>query len=163
MENIQTELDKHNSDTNIIQTELDEHNSDMDKIQTGLDYCITDIGDAQLELIGDMDNVQNKLNKYISDNKSNWYLLPNEIQLKIVRAVLQQCNSKAYHICFTFAILNLVNKKINELTQKCKDNLARIHFNPELLPKPKSGKHIVSIKSLIQSFGSFSGIVLEMK
>ena len=79
MENIQTELDKHNSDMNIIQTELDEHNSDMDKIQTGLDYCITDIGDAQLELIDDMDNVQNKLNKYISDNKSNWYLLPNEI------------------------------------------------------------------------------------
>ena len=61
MENIQTELDKHNSDMNIIQTELDEYNSDMDKMQTGLDDCITDIGDAQLELIGDMDDVQNKL------------------------------------------------------------------------------------------------------
>ena len=44
----------------------------MDKIQTELDECITDIGDSQLELIGDTDDVQKKLNNYISDNKSNW-------------------------------------------------------------------------------------------
>ena len=43
----------------------------MDIIQTELDKCITDIGDTQTKLMGDMDDVQNELNKYISDNKSN--------------------------------------------------------------------------------------------
>ena len=157
------EYDEPISDTDNIQTELDEHNSDMDNIQAELDECITDIGDARTELMGDMDNVQNELDKYISDNKSNWNLLPNEIWLKIIRAVLQQSDFKANHICFTFATLNLVNKRFNELTQKCKDNLPRIYCNPELFPKPKSGKHIVSIQSLIRKFGSFSGIVLEIK
>ena len=177
MDNIQTELDEHNSNTdnrlteldehnsNIdnIQTELDQHNSDMDNIQAELDECITDIGNARTELMGDMDDVQNELDKYISDNKSNWNLLPNEIWLKIIRALLQQCDFKANHACFTFATLNLVNKRFNELTQKCKDNLPRVYCNPELLPKPKSGRHIVCIQSLIRKFDSFSGAVLEIK
>ena len=114
MDSIQTELDEHNSDMGNIQTELDEHNSDMDNIQTEVDECITDIG-----------HVQNELDKYISNNKSNWNLLPNEMWLKIIRAVLQQCDFKANHTCFTFATLNLVNKRFNELTQKCKDNLPK--------------------------------------
>ena len=59
-----------------------------------------------------------ELDKYISDSKSNWNLLPNEIWLKILRAVLQQCDFKANHICFTLANLNLLNKIFNELTQK---------------------------------------------
>ena len=61
MDNIQTELDKHNSDMDEIrktdldehnsdigniQTEVDKHNSDMDKIQIELDECITDIADT---------------------------------------------------------------------------------------------------------------------
>ena len=66
-------------------------------------------------------------------------------------------------ICLTFVTLNLKNKRFNELTQKRKDNLPRIYCNSELLPKPKSGKYIVSIHSLIQKFGSFCGIVLEIK
>ena len=126
MGNIQTELDKHNSDMDNIQPELDEHNSDMDNIQTELDKynygmndipteldeCITDIGNTRTEFMGDMDDVQNELDKYISDNKSNWNLLPHEIWLKMIRAVLQQCNFKANHICFTFAALNLVKKDL---------------------------------------------------
>ena len=59
--------------------------------------------------------------------------------------------------------LNLVNKRFNELTQKCRDNLPRIYCNSELLQKLKSGKHIVSIQSLIRKFGSFSGVVLAIK
>ena len=44
----------------------------MDNIQTELDECITDIGDnTRTELTGDMDDVENELDKYISDNKSN--------------------------------------------------------------------------------------------
>ena len=113
--------------------------------------------------MGDMDDVHNELDKYISDNNSNWNLLQNEIWLKIIRAVLQQCVFKANHICFKFATLNLVNKRFNELPQKFKDNLPRIYYNPELLPKPKSEKYIVSIQSLIQKFGCFSSIVLEIK
>ena len=103
------EYDKPISDTDNIQTELDEHNSDMDNIKTELDECITDIGDVRTELMGNMSNVQNGLDKHISDNKSNWNLLPKEIWLKIIRAVLQQCDFKANHTCFTFATLNLVN------------------------------------------------------
>ena len=143
MDNMQTELDEHNSDMDYIRAELDEHNSDMANIQTELHECITDI-----EFMGDMDDVQNELDKYISDNKSNWNVLQNEIWLKIIRTVQQQCDFKANHICSTFATSNLVNKRFNELTQKCKDNLPRIYCNPELLPKPKSGKHIFSIQSL---------------
>ena len=126
-DNIQTELDEHNSDMVNMQTEFDKHNSDLDNIQTELDGCITDIGDAQTELMGDMDDVQNELDKYISDIKSNWNLLPDEIWLKIIKAVLQQCDFKANHICFTFAALNLINKRFNELTQKFKDNLPRTY------------------------------------
>ena len=163
MDNIQTELDEHNSDLYNIQTELDQHNSDMDNIQTELEKCITDIGDAQTELMDDINDAQTELDKCISENKSNWNLLPNEIWLKIIRAVLQQCDFKANHLCFTFATLNLVNKRFNELTQKRKDNLPRVYYNPEFLPKPKSGKHIVSTQSLIRKFGSFSGFVLEIK
>ena len=129
IDNIQTELDEHTSDMDNIQTELDEHNSHKDNIQTELDECITDVGDARTELMGDMEDVQNELDKYISDNKSNWNLLPNEIWLKIIRAVLQQCDFKANHVCFTFATLNLINKRFNKLTQKCKDNLPRIYCN----------------------------------
>ena len=113
--------------------------------------------------MGDIDEIQNELEKYISDNKSNWNLLPNETWLKIIRAELQHCDFKANHICLTFVTLNLKNKRFNELTQKRKDNLPRIYCNSELLPKPKSGKYIVSIHSLIQKFGSFCGIVLEIK
>ena len=163
MESIHTELDQHKSDVDNIQTEFGKHNSDMGNIQTELGECITDIADARTELMSDMDDVQNELEKYISDNKSNWNLFPNKIWLKIMRAVLQQCNFKANHICLTFVTLNLVNKRFNEPTQKCKDNLPRIYCNPELLPKPKSGKHIVSIQSLIRKFGSFSDVVLEIK
>ena len=163
MYNIQTELDEHNSDMDNIQTEFDKHNSDMDNIQTELEKCITDIGDAQTELMDDINDVQTELDKCISENKSNWNILPNEIWLKIIRAVLQQCDFKANHLCFTFATLNLVNKRFNELTQKRKDNLPRVYYNPEFLPKPKSGKHIVSTQSLIRKFGSFSGFVLEIK
>ena len=54
-----------------IQTELDEHNVGTDNMQTELDQCITDICDAQTKLMGDMDDVQNKLGKNISDNESN--------------------------------------------------------------------------------------------
>ena len=158
-----TGLDEHTSVMDYIQTELDKHNSDRYNILTDLEECITDISDAQTELMGDTNDVQDELDKYISDNKSNRNLLPNEIWLKIIRAILQQCNFKANHICFTFVTLNLVNKRFTELTQKCKDNLPRIYCNPELLPNPKSGKHIVSIQSLIQKFGFFSGTVLEIK
>ena len=85
--------------------------------------------------------------------KINWNLLPNEIWLKIIRAVLQQHVFKANHIWFAFATLNLVNKRFKELNRKCKDNLLRIYCNPELIiPKPKSGKHIFGIQSLIQKF-----------
>ena len=100
---------------NNIQNELDEHNSDMGNMQTEL-----------AELMGDMDNIQNELDKYIFDNKSNWNLFPNKMWLKIIRAVLQQCDFKANHRCFTFTTLNLVNKIFKELTQKCKDNLQRM-------------------------------------
>ena len=78
-------------------------------------------------------------------------------------AVLQQCDFKASLVNLNLVSKNLVNKRINEPTQKYKDNLPRIYFNPELLQKPKIGKHIVSIQSLIQSFGSFSCVVLEIK
>ena len=113
-----------------IQTDFDEHNSDMDKIQIELDKCITDIGDTWTEIMDDMNDVQNELDKHISDNKSNWVLLANEIWLKIIRAVLKQCDFNANHTCFTFATLNLVSKRFNELTQKCKSNLPRTYCNP---------------------------------
>ena len=115
----------------IIQTELDKRNSVMDNIKTEIDKCITDIGDARTELMGDMDDAQNELDKYIFDSKSNWNLLP-EIWHKIIKAVLQQSDFKANHICFTFATLNLVNKRFKKI-QKCKANLPRIYCNPQLL------------------------------
>jgi len=34
---------------------------------------------------------------------------------------------------------------------------------PEMLPKPFHGKHIVSVNKLIRDFGSFSGVMLELK
>ena len=61
-----------------IQTEPDKHNSDRDNILTDLEECINDISDAQTELMGDTDDVQDEFGKYISDNKSNRNLLPNE-------------------------------------------------------------------------------------
>ena len=64
-----------------------------------------------------------------------------------------------FHICG----FESRKKRFNELTQKCKDTLPTIYYNPELLPKPKSGKYIVSIQSLIRKFGSFSGVVFEIK
>ena len=124
--NIQNELDEHNSDMGNMQTELAERNRDMDNMQTEFEECITDLGDARTELMGDMDNIQNELDKYIFDNKSNWNLFPNKMWLKIIRAVLQQCDFKVNHRCFTFTTLNLVNKIFKELTQKCKDNLQRM-------------------------------------
>ena len=48
--------------------------------------------------MGDIDEIQNELEKHISDNKSNWNLLPNEIWLKIIRAELQHCDFKANHM-----------------------------------------------------------------
>ena len=134
-DNIKTELDEDTSDMDNIQAEPDEHNSDMDNMQTEFDECITDIGDTQTELMGNMGDVQNELDKYISGNKSNLNVLPNEISLIVIRAVLRQRDFKASHTCFTFATLNLVNQIFNELTQKCKDNLPRIYCNPELLPR----------------------------
>ena len=65
-------------------TGLDKHNSDRYNILTDLEECITDISDAQTELMGDTDDVQDELDKYISDNKSNQNLLPNEIWLKLL-------------------------------------------------------------------------------
>ena len=121
IDHIQTKLDEHSSDMDNIQTELDKHNSDMDNIQTEIDECITDIGDAWTELMGDMNDIQNELDKYISDSKCNWNLLPNEIWLKIIRAVPQQSDFKANYICLIFMTLNLANKRFNELTQKFKD------------------------------------------
>ena len=116
----------------ITQTELDKRNSDMDNIKTEIDECITDIGNARNELMSDMDHAQNELDKYIFDGKSNWNLLPDEIWHKIIKAVLQQSDFKANRICFTFATLNLVNKRFKKI-QKCKANLPRIYCNPQLL------------------------------
>ena len=116
----------------ITQTELDKRNSDMDNIKTEIDECITDIGNARNELMSDMDDAQNELDKYIFDGKSNCNLLPDEILHKIIKAVLQQSDFKANHICFTFATLNLVNKRFKKI-QKCKANLPRIYSNPQLL------------------------------
>ena len=161
MGNIQTELGEHNIDMDNIQIELDERNSDMDNINKELDGCITEIGNARTELMGDMDDVQKELDIYISD-KNNGNLLPNEKWLKIIRAVLQQCNFKANHM-FYICRFQSCKKRFNKLTHKYKDNLPRIYCNPELLPKPKSGKHIFSIQSSIQKFGSFSGTVVEKK
>ena len=116
----------------IIQTELDKRNSDMDNIKTEIDECITDIGNARNELMSDMDDAQNELDEYIFDGKSNWNLLPDEIWHKIIKAVLQQSDFKANRICFTFATLNVVNKRFKKI-QKCKANLPRIYSNPQLL------------------------------
>ena len=116
----------------ITQTELDKRNSDMDNIKTEIDECITDIGNARNELMSDMDDAQNELDEYIFDGKSNWNLLPDEIWHKIIKAVLQQSDFKANRICFTFATLNLVNKRFKKI-QKCKANLPRIYCNPQLL------------------------------
>ena len=116
----------------ITQTELDKRNSDMDNIKTEIDECITDIGNARNELMSDMDDAQNELDEYIFDGKSNWNLLPDEIWHKIIKAVLQQSDFKANRICFTFATLNVVNKRFKKI-QKCKANLPRIYSNPQLL------------------------------
>ena len=163
MDNIQTQPDKHNNDINNNQTKLDIHNNDMDNIQTELDQYITDIGDAWTELIGNMGDVQNELDKHISDNKSNWNLLPNKIRLKVIRAVLQQCSFKTNHICSRFATLNFANERFNELTQKRKDQLPRFYSNPELIPKPKCGKHCWHPRLNMKKFDSFSGVMFEIK
>lgn len=61
-----------------IQTELDEHNIGTDNMQTELDQCITDICDAQTKLMGDMDDVQNKLGKIFPTTKVIWSESPTK-------------------------------------------------------------------------------------
>ena len=68
------------------------------------------------------------------------------------------------HVCFVLKNLKLVSHRFFSLASKSLEHLPRIYINnPKLLPKPKRGKYVVSIMSLISKFGSFSGIVLNIK
>ena len=60
--------------------------------------------------------------------------------------------------------MKIVNHGFLSLASKSIEDLLRIYLNnPDLLPKPKRVKFVVSIMSLIRKFGSFSGIVLHIK
>ena len=114
---------------------------------------------------GDMDDPQDDMDDPQGELEVDWDLLPNEIWLKIIRDALQQCDfSIENHVCFTFQSLRLVNQRISQLVALCIEELPRIYCNnAELLPKPKNGKHVVSVMSLIRKSGSCSGVVLELK
>ena len=89
-----------------------------------------------------------------------------EIWFKIIRNVLHQCDfdSLENHVCFVLTNLKLVIHHFFSLASKNLEDLPRIYVNnPELLPKPKRGKYVVSIMGLIKKFGSFSGIVFDIK
>ena len=80
--------------------------------------------------------------------------------------LLHQCdfNSLENHVCFVLKNLKLVNHRFFSLASKSIEDLPRIYLNnPGVLPKPKRGKFVVSIMSLIRKFGSFSGIVLVIR
>ena len=97
---------------------------------------------------------------------TNWDLLPNEIWFKIIRTVLRQCafNGLENHVCFVLKNMKLVNHRFFSLASKSIEDLLRICLNnPDLLPRPKRVKFVVSIMSLIRKFGSFSGLVLHIK
>ena len=99
-------------------------------------------------------------------SEANWDLQPNGIWFKIIRTVLHQCDfhSLENHVCFVFKNLKFVNHRFFSLASKSIEDLPKIYVNNlELLPKPKRGKYFESIMSLIRNFGSFSGIVLDIK
>ena len=68
------------------------------------------------------------------------------------------------HVCFVLKNLKLVNHQLFSSASKSIEDLPRIYVNnSELLSKPKRGKYVVSIMSLVRKFGSFSGIVLDIR
>ena len=80
--------------------------------------------------------------------------------------LLHQCdfNSFENYVCFVLKNLKLPNHRFFSLASKSIEDLPRIYLNnPGVLPKPKRGKCVVSIMSLIRKFGSFSGIVLVIR
>ena len=91
--------------------------------------------------------------------------LPDEIWVKIIRFALRDSDfSKENHICKMYNSLLNLNMRFSRIDQSCRDQLPRIYFpNEDLLPKEKNGYITASVISLIRKFGSFSGIVLELK
>ena len=150
MDNIQMKLGEHNNDMGSKQTEHDQHNSDMDNIKTEFVQHNSDMDNIQTELYEHncgMDNIPmnltnvpltlatHKLNSWpiwitCQTNLTNIFLRIKVIGITLQTrygSIIEQCNFKVNHICFTFATLNLVNKRFNRLTQKCKDNLPRTY------------------------------------
>ena len=91
----------------------------------------------------------------------DWNNFPDEIWMKIIRFALQESNfSKENHICKMYNSLLNLNMRFSGIAQSCRDQLPRIYCpNEDLLPKENNGY----ITASIRKFGSFSGIVLELK
>jgi len=83
---------------------------------------------------------------------------PNEILEKIIReALLSSGLSRPNHVCHTYNNLQNVSVRFRDITRRLDWILPSIHFG-------NGGENgFVSVRTLIQKYGTASGLVMEVK
>ena len=93
---------------------------------------------------------------------------PRELAYEIWEQILSHVISQSDflwpdHKCRLFCRIRSVNCQFYQIMESLKLTLTRVYLSDERVLNQKSGKRAVSVQRLIKRFGSYSGVILELK
>ena len=90
--------------------------------------------------------------------------LPYEIWEQILSHVISHSDFLwPDHKCRLFCRIRSVNRQFYQIMESLKLTLPCVYISNERVLNQKSGKRAVSVQRLIKRFGSYSGVILELK
>ena len=98
--------------------------------------------------------------------ESPFDFLPAEIVEKILMYVITTCtNAWPNHVIVMYNNIRQVCRFFNiVISNRARSFLPRVHISrPDLLTKPVNGKIRLNMQRVIRTFGSFSGLVIDLR
>ena len=90
--------------------------------------------------------------------------LPYEIREQIVSHVISQSDFLwPDYKCRLFCRIRIVNRQFYQIMESLKLTLSHVYISDERVVNQKSGKRAVSVQRLIKRFGSYRGVILDLK